>query len=99
MTLPLIVALAFLWFGSKAIYRLYWHPLSHIPGPKRAAISHLYEFYYDVIRGGTYLFEVEKMHQKYGTASFVLERTTRLRSIFLNFRPDCTNQPPGGPYQ
>ncbi|KAL4934335.1 cytochrome P450 [Aspergillus undulatus] len=51
---------------ARAIYRLYFHPLSHIPGPKLAAISGLYEFYYDVCRSGRFLFQIEKMHRKYG---------------------------------
>ncbi|KAL4789404.1 cytochrome P450 [Aspergillus venezuelensis] len=51
---------------ARSIYRLYFHPLSHIPGPKLAAISHLYEIYYDIWRGGRYLFKIEQMHQQYG---------------------------------
>ncbi|KAL4936174.1 hypothetical protein BDV06DRAFT_233669 [Aspergillus oleicola] len=51
---------------ARTIYRLYFHPLSHIPGPKLAAISHLYEVYHDIWRGGLYLFEIEKMHKQYG---------------------------------
>ncbi|KAL7927023.1 benzoate 4-monooxygenase cytochrome P450 [Trichoderma austrokoningii] len=50
----------------RTIYRLYFHPLAHIPGPKLAACSHLYEFYYNVLLSGQYLFEMERMHQKYG---------------------------------
>lgn len=50
----------------RTIYRLYFHPLSKIPGPRLAAISSLYEFYYDVVKGGMYIWEVEKMHRQYG---------------------------------
>ncbi|GAD93027.1 predicted protein [Paecilomyces variotii No. 5] len=50
----------------RSIYRLYFHPLSRIPGPKLTAITHLYEFYYDVICGGKFLFQMEKMHEQYG---------------------------------
>ncbi|PKY05790.1 benzoate 4-monooxygenase cytochrome P450 [Aspergillus campestris IBT 28561] len=50
----------------RCIYRLYLHPLSKIPGPKLAAVTRLPEFYYDVVRGGKYLWQVEKMHKKYG---------------------------------
>lgn len=53
----------------RSVYRLYFHPLRQFPGPKLAAITHGYEFYYDVIRGGQYLWEIEKMHQKYGKQS------------------------------
>ncbi|KAH8701276.1 putative cytochrome P450 [Phaeosphaeriaceae sp. PMI808] len=48
------------------IYRLYFSPIARFPGPKLAAITGLYEFWYDAIRGGKYLWEVEKMHEKYG---------------------------------
>ncbi|KAL7796737.1 cytochrome P450 [Trichoderma ceciliae] len=50
----------------RTVYRLYFHPLSHIPGPKLTACTHLYEFFYNVIRPGMFLFEIEKMHQQYG---------------------------------
>ncbi|KAK1254750.1 hypothetical protein MKX08_008745 [Trichoderma sp. CBMAI-0020] len=66
--LRLWVAMAALgaYISIKTIYRLYFHPLSHIPGPKLAACSHLYEFYYNVLLSGKYLFEMDKMHQQYG---------------------------------
>ncbi|KAE8138621.1 cytochrome P450 [Aspergillus pseudotamarii] len=47
-------------------YRLYSHPLRNIPGPKLAAATHLYEWYYDLFLGGRYLFEIERMHERYG---------------------------------
>ncbi|KAF3384403.1 Trichodiene oxygenase [Penicillium rolfsii] len=48
------------------IYRLYVHPLAGFPGPKFAAATFLYEFYYDVVKGGMYIWEIERMHEKYG---------------------------------
>ncbi|ETN43467.1 uncharacterized protein HMPREF1541_02626 [Cyphellophora europaea CBS 101466] len=51
---------------GNAVYRLYFHPLSKFPGPKLAAITTLYEGYYDVVHQGRYLWEMEKMHKKYG---------------------------------
>jgi hypothetical protein len=36
--------------------------------PKLAAATFLYEFYYDVIKGGMYIWEIERMHEKYGTS-------------------------------
>lgn len=50
----------------KWFYRLYLHPLANFPGPKLAAISTWYEGYYDVIHKGQYIFQVEKLHKKYG---------------------------------
>lgn len=52
---------------SKCLYNLYLHPLSRFPGPKLAAIGSLYEFYYDVVKDGTYIWEMERMHREYGS--------------------------------
>ncbi|KAB8221594.1 cytochrome P450 [Aspergillus novoparasiticus] len=49
-----------------SFYRLYSHVLRNIPGPKLAAVTHLYEWYYDLFLGGRYLFEIERMHKRYG---------------------------------
>ncbi|EKG18136.1 Cytochrome P450 [Macrophomina phaseolina MS6] len=49
----------------RVVYDLFFHPLRKIPGPKIAAIGSFYEFYYDVIKDGTYIWEIQKMHQKY----------------------------------
>lgn len=50
----------------QTIYRLYFHPLSKFPGPKIAAIGRFYEFYFNVIKGGMYIWEIQRMHEKYG---------------------------------
>lgn len=68
--MPTFIGLAVVFLALRAIYRLYFHPLAKIPGPKLAAISSLPEFYYDVIRDGRYLWQVEKMHKKYGMSTF-----------------------------
>jgi hypothetical protein len=56
----------FLYVVSGAIYRLYFSPIAKFPGPKLAALTLWYEFYYDVIKKGRYTWEIEKMHEKYG---------------------------------
>jgi cytochrome P450 len=48
------------------IYRLYFHPLAKFPGPKVAAFTYLYEYYYDGIKKGAYTSEIAEMHKKYG---------------------------------
>lgn len=52
-----------------ALQRLYLHPLSPIPGPKLAALTSWYEFYYDVLQPGQYVFKIQELHKHYGTAS------------------------------
>ncbi|KAL2859085.1 cytochrome P450 [Aspergillus pseudodeflectus] len=51
---------------TKTIYRLYFHPLARFPGPRLTAATSLNEIYHDVFRGGKFLWEIEKMHEKYG---------------------------------
>ena len=49
-----------------AIYRLYFSPIANFPGPKLAALTLWYEFYYDVIKKGQYTRRISQMHEKYG---------------------------------
>ncbi|KXJ88374.1 cytochrome P450 [Microdochium bolleyi] len=42
------------------------HPLSHIPGPRLAAMSFFYEFWYDVVLGGKFTGQIAMMHKVYG---------------------------------
>ncbi|PLB53537.1 cytochrome P450 [Aspergillus steynii IBT 23096] len=55
-----------LYLVVRSIYRLYFDPLSHIPGPKLSILTDLYEFYYDLVLGGRFLFHMEKWHEQYG---------------------------------
>lgn len=49
------------------VYRLFLHPLARFPGPKLAAFTHLHEFYYQLVQDGMFIWEVQRMHEKYGT--------------------------------
>lgn len=62
----LLVVLYIVYLVGLVIYRLYFSPLSKFPGPKLAAISKWYEFYYDVVLRGQFTFQIQRMHQKYG---------------------------------
>jgi hypothetical protein len=52
-----------------AIYRLYFSPLSRFPGPKFTAASGWYEFYFDVIKHGMFVYTIAEMHEKYGEST------------------------------
>lgn len=69
----LTVVVLFVLFGMRVvIYRLYAHPLASFPGPRLAAATFLYEFYFDVIKGGMYIWEIERMHEQYGQYACLL---------------------------
>lgn len=48
------------------IYRLWLSPIAHFPGPKLAALTMWYEWYYDSFLEGQYTFRIAEMHRKYG---------------------------------
>lgn len=48
------------------VYRLFFHPLRHIPGPRLAAVTYWYEFYEDVVLNGHFIYSSPVLHAKYG---------------------------------
>ena len=54
---------------TGVIYRLYFHPLAKFPGPRLAAATLWYEFWFDCILFGQYTFEIGRMHKKHGQYS------------------------------
>lgn len=52
--------------SSRCFYNLYLHPSRKSRGPKLAAMTSWPDFYYDVLKDGSYLFEIRKMHKQHG---------------------------------
>ncbi|PVH96691.1 hypothetical protein DM02DRAFT_534697 [Periconia macrospinosa] len=64
-----LVALASLGIASTiyiVVDRLYFSPIFKFPGSMVAAVTHWYDFYHDYWRNRKYIFEIEKMHKRYG---------------------------------
>lgn len=59
-------ALAVTALTSTIIYSLFLHPLAKFPGPRYAAVTHYYQFYYDVIKRGRFPWKLKLMHEEYG---------------------------------
>lgn len=63
-------------------YRLFLHPLAKVPGETLAAITSLYEIYYDSLLQGKFVYRVDEAHRKYGTLYLhdMSQTTNHLRS-------------------
>lgn len=69
LSLPFLLFLLVTFFAyctSLAVYRLYFSPLAKFPGPKLAALTLWYEFYYDVIKRGRYTWKIAELHERHG---------------------------------
>lgn len=62
----LVVLIFFGYYLSLAIYRRFLSPIAGVPGSKLTAVTGWYETYFDVFKGGQFIFEIEKWHLKYG---------------------------------
>ncbi|KAI0179154.1 cytochrome P450 [Hypoxylon sp. FL1284] len=66
--LPAVAVLAAVYLGalfsSMTVYRLFFHSLSHFPGPKAAAVTKLWHIW-KIRKSTNYLF-LQEMHREYG---------------------------------
>jgi hypothetical protein len=53
------------------VARLLLSPLARFPGPKLAALSNWYEFYYDVLQQGQFTAHIQTLHNRYGVPAFL----------------------------
>ena len=51
------------------LYRVYFHPLAHIPGPKLAAGTFLYQTYFSLVNGSRFYAQIGKLHEAYGKST------------------------------
>lgn len=51
-----------------AAYNIFFHPLAHVPGPKLAGATYLYQTYYSLVGGSRYYVRIKKLHEIYGMA-------------------------------
>ncbi|KAE9963141.1 hypothetical protein BLS_009608 [Venturia inaequalis] len=54
------------YFLALSVYRIHLSPISQFPGPKLAAWTFWYEFYFDVYLQGKYAWKIQGLHRKYG---------------------------------
>lgn len=62
----MLLALGFLYLLVLAVYRLYFSPIAHFPGSKLTAVCGWYETYFEIWKGGQFIFQIEKWHEQYG---------------------------------
>ena len=48
------------------VYRLRFSPIAAFPGPKLAAATEWYEFYYHIVKNGQFGHTIQKLHDIYG---------------------------------
>ncbi|KAJ4475676.1 cytochrome P450 [Lentinula aciculospora] len=66
MFFRLLACLAIFYIAAKVLYRRYFHPLRKYPGPVFAALTSWYEAYYNIIKRGNLVVELERLHNLYG---------------------------------
>ncbi|KAI1850711.1 hypothetical protein JX266_003993 [Neoarthrinium moseri] len=70
LTIKNLLRLLGLWVVYRLALALYnispFHPLYRFPGPRLAAASFIYEFWFDFVLLGRYSHEIKRMHDIYG---------------------------------
>ncbi|KAF1987868.1 putative P450 monooxygenase [Aulographum hederae CBS 113979] len=51
---------------ALGVYRLCFSPIAKFPGPRLAALTFWYEFWYDVLWEGRYSWRIREMHERFG---------------------------------
>lgn len=82
----MVIVLIGLYSIGLGVYRLYFSPIAKFPGPKLAALTFWYEFYFDVIKQGRYTWQLARLHDQYG------RYVQRLISMLTLSRPNYQDQ-------
>lgn len=61
-----VIGVFFLYLALISVQRLFLSPLAKYPGPRLAALSNWYEFYYDVVSQGQFTKHIQYLHRVYG---------------------------------
>ncbi|ERS99014.1 Cytochrome P450 family protein [Sporothrix schenckii 1099-18] len=61
-----VAGLFVVYLVGLGVYRLFFHPLAKVPGPRIAALTSWYCAYYDVYLGGQYIWKIKQLHEQYG---------------------------------
>ncbi|KAK7032437.1 hypothetical protein VNI00_012995 [Paramarasmius palmivorus] len=64
--LELILVASVLYSVAVIAYRSAFHPLCCFPGPKLAAVTELYQVYFDIVKRGGLLNHLRELHGEYG---------------------------------
>ncbi|KAL0256814.1 hypothetical protein SLS55_007623 [Diplodia seriata] len=64
--LPSLIGLGVFYSLYLTVYRLFLSPIARFPGPKLAAWTYWYEFWYDVVAEPEYTFKISRLHKEYG---------------------------------
>lgn len=67
VTLYSIFSVLLIYVTYVILYRLFLSPLAKFPGPRLAAVTGFYETYFDIVKGGKFTWEINRLHQKYGS--------------------------------
>ena len=76
-----VVTLQLAYSIYTVIKRIFLSPLRHIPGPKLAALTSWYEFYFDAIQQGKFVWKIKELHSEYGLPVLPRPNTGYLMSI------------------
>ncbi|TEB28395.1 cytochrome P450 [Coprinellus micaceus] len=64
--LTLVGGAVLLLLFCRVSQRLFFHPLARFPGPPAAALTDYYITYYDIFKGGEWINQLRKLHERYG---------------------------------